>query len=156
MKRKLLWTAAFLVSCAAARATPVCSVSTSGVAFGSFNPLPGASADTVGTISVTCTGTAGDSVSYTLTLSAGLGSFTTRKMLLASNALYYNLYTDSGCTQIWGDTSSGTVSVADAMTGLSSAPQTKNYSVYSRIASGQNHAKGGAGYSDSLLVTLAY
>jgi spore coat protein U-like protein len=132
----------------------VCTVSTSGVAFGSFNPLAGQSADTTGTISVTCTGIAGDSANYTITIASGLGSFTARKMVSGTDNLSYNLYKDSGCTQVWGDGSGSTYTVADSMT-LSSPSNTKNYVVYSRIASGQNAAKAHS-YSDSPLVTITY
>jgi len=154
MKRILWWLAAMLVAGSAAQAAAVCTVSTSGVAFGSFDPLPGQSADTNGTISVTCTGTAGDSASYTITITSGVGSYVARQMAAGTDDLTYNLYIDSGCTQVWGDGTGGTSAVNDSMT-LSSTSNTKNYVVHSRIASGQKAAKAHL-YSDSLLVTITY
>jgi len=144
-----------LLACGFAQAgTPLCSVSTSGVAFGSYNPLPGTSADTNGTISVTCTGAAGDTTGYSITITAGLGSFSARKMVSGSSALTYNLYKDSACTQVWGDGTSGTSTVSDTVT-LTSSSLTTNYVVYSRIAGGQRTARANV-YSDTLLVTVVY
>src|SRR5579863_1032844 len=133
--------AALVLSCAAASAgNAVCTVSTSGVAFGVFNPLPGLSADTNGTIAVTCTGAVSDTAAYTIAITSGMGSFSARKMLAGGGSLTYNLYKDSGCTQVWGDGSSGTSMVSDSVT-LTSSSVTTNYVVYSRIAGGQQTAK---------------
>ena len=144
-----------LLACAFAQAgTAVCTVATSGVAFGSYNPLPGASADTNATISVTCSGTAGDTAAYTITINAGLGSFSARKMVSGADNLTYNLYKDSGCTQVWGDGSGGTSTISDSVTLISSS-LTTNYVVYSRIAGGQRSAKAKT-YSGSLLVTAVF
>jgi spore coat protein U-like protein len=154
MKQVLFSLAAMLLLCAAAQAAATCTVSTSGVGFGSFNPLTGLSADTTGTISVTCSGTAGDFVSYTITIAAGLGSFAARKMVFGADSLTYNLYKDSGCTQVWGDGSATTQVVADSMQ-LDSTSTTKNYVVYSRVASGQKTAKAHL-YADNLLVTVTF
>jgi spore coat protein U domain-containing protein, fimbrial subunit CupE1/2/3/6 len=155
MKRVWQSIAALLLAGVAAQAgNAVCTVSTSGVAFGAYNPLPGASADTNGTIAVTCSGTAGDTAAYTITITAGLGSFSARKMLAGTDALTYNMYKDSACTQVWGDGSGGTSITSDSVT-LTSSSLTSNYVVYSRIAGGQRTAKANV-YSDSLLVTVTY
>jgi spore coat protein U-like protein len=154
MKRVILSLAVMLVAAGAQAGTAVCTISTSGVAFGSFNPLAGQSADTAGTISVTCTGTAGDSATYTITINSGLGSFGTRKMVSGSDSLSYNLYKDSGCTQVWGDGSGSTSTVTGSIT-LTSSSATNNHLVYSRIGSGQNTARAHT-YADSLVVTLTY
>lgn len=155
MKKLLLSLAATLLAPSAAQAAAVCTVSASGVSFASFNPLAGQSASTNGTITVTCNGNPGDSAAYTITLAAGLGSYSGRDMAAGSHGLAYNLYKDSGYTQIWGDgVTAGTYSTTDSMT-LSSTSCTRNYIVYARIASGQKMAPAGA-YHDSLLVTISY
>jgi len=146
--------ALLLAGVAAQAANAVCTVSTSGVAFGAYNPLPGQTANTNGTIAVTCTGKAGDTAAYTVTITAGLGSFSERKMLAGGDWLTYNLYKDSACTQVWGDGSGGTSIVGDSVV-LTSSSLTTNYVVYSRIAGGQRTAKANV-YSDSLLVTVTY
>src|ERR1700676_3822335 len=96
--------------------TPVCTLATSGVAFGAFNPLPGQSADTNGTIAVTCTGAVSDTASYTIMITSGMGSYYARKMVAGSVSLIYNLYKDSGCTQVWGDGPGSTSTVRDSVT----------------------------------------
>jgi spore coat protein U-like protein len=154
MKRVILMLAALLLAVTGAQAAAVCTVTASGVAFGSFNPLPAQSADTTGTIAVNCTGTAGDIVSYTITIDAGLGSFTRRTMVSGTDSLNYNLYRDSGCMERWGDGSPGTYTVSGSIT-LSSSTGSVSHIVYSRIASGQNTAKAHT-YSDNLVVTLTY
>jgi spore coat protein U-like protein len=153
MKRVIFLLTAMLLVSAAARATATCSA-TASLAFGSFNPLPGQSADTAGTISVTCVGTAGESPNYTITITSGLGSFTARRMVSGAHNLSYNLYTDSSCTQVWGDGTSSTRTVSDSMT-LTSTSNTKNYLIYGRIASGQKTDPAGT-YNDSLVVTITY
>lgn len=154
MNRILCCYGAILMGSIAMHATPVCSVSTSGIAFGSYNSLSGQSATSSGTISVTCTGNPGDSATYTITIAAGAGSYSTRTMAAGAHSLVYNLYKDSGCTQVWGDNSNGTYSVTDSIT-LSSSSDTKNYVVYGRIAGSQNSAAAGS-YSDNLLITITY
>jgi len=153
MKRVMLSIAVMLFASVGAQGAITCSINGS-LAFGSFNPLLGQSADTTGTISVTCVGNPGDSVSYTITLGTGYGSYTARKMVSGTTPLVYNLYRDSECTQVWGDNTSGTYSVTDSMT-LTTTSSTKNYVVYSRIASGQNTDPAGS-YTDSLLINLNY
>jgi spore coat protein U-like protein len=155
VKRAGLLIAVLMLAGAVATAgNAVCTMSTSGVAFGSFNPLPGLSADTNGTIAVTCTGAVSDTASYTITITSGIGSFSARKMVAGSDSLTYNLYKDSGCTQVWGDGTASTSTVSASVT-LTSTSLTTNYVVYSRIAGGQRTVKAAA-YSDNLLVTIAY
>ncbi len=155
MQRSGWWIAALLLGSAAAQAgNAVCTVAASGVAFGSFNPFSGQSANTNGTISVTCSGAASDTATYTITITSGLGSFSARKMVAGGDRLIYNLYRDSGCTQVWGDGAASTFTVSDAVT-LASSSITTNYVVYSRIAGGQRTATVNA-YSDNLLVTITY
>ena len=155
MKRVVLSLAAMLLATPGAQAALVCTVSTSGVAFGAFNPLAGQSADSTGTISVTCIGLPLSTTSYTITIASGLGSFAARKMVSGSDNLTYNLYRNSGFTQVWGDGSGTTFTVTDSVTIPLSLSITTNYVVYSRIASGQNTAKAQS-YTDSALVTVTY
>jgi len=71
-----------------------------------------------------------------------------------ADTLTYNLYRDSGCSQVWGDGTAGTSTVSDSVT-LISTSVTTNYVVYSRIAAAQRVAKVNA-YSDNLLVSITY
>jgi spore coat protein U-like protein len=135
-------------------ATPVCSVSSSGLAFGSFNTISGHVLDTVGSVTVSCTGNPGDSVSYQITFSRGNGSFGLRHMAAGNRTLRYNLFVDSSRLAVWGDGSSGTSAVNDTLT-LSSTSGYRTYVVYGRIFSGQRQPNAQA-YLDSVMVGLSY
>jgi spore coat protein U-like protein len=135
-----------------AGATAICTVSSTGAAFGAYDGSNGEK-DTVGTISVTCVGSIGDKVDYSIAISAGSGSPLSRTMTSGSSHLNYNLFSDAGHTVVWGDGSSGTATVTDHYT-LSSASNTKSYTVYGRIR-GQNRLAVGS-YMDTLVITLNY
>ncbi len=148
-----------MVLCIACFATPAdaavsCGVSTTGVAFGSYDPILGQNRDTSGTISVSCTGNSGDAVSYSLLLSAGDGSFSSRAMAGSAVPLQYNLYTDIARSQIWGDGTSGTVVVSDSYS-LSISSTVRNYTVYGRIPSGKTGLTAAA-YNDTIVISLNY
>jgi len=131
-----------------------CGVSTTGVAFGAYDPILGQARDTSGTISVSCTGNSGDAVSYSILLSAGDGTFSSRVMAGSAVPLQYNLYTDIARSQVWGDGTGGTIVVSDSYS-LSSSPTVRNYTVYGRIPSGETNITAAA-YSDSITITLNY
>jgi len=137
-----------------ASAVVVCSVSSTGTAFGTFDTLSGSNKDVIGTISVTCTGNIGDAVNYTIALSPGGGSFASRNMQAGGPLLNYNLYSDGSHTLIWGDGTSGTSTVSDSYT-LAASSNTVQYTVYGRISSGQSGAPAG-GYGDTIVITVTY
>lgn len=134
----------------------VCSVSSTGTAFGVFDTISGTDKDVVGTISVTCSGNTGDTVSYTIGLSpGGTGSFAARDMQTTGAQLGYNLYTDAGHNFIWGDGTSGTSTVSDSYS-LPASTNTVQYSVYGQIpSSGQSGVPAG-NYNDNIVVTVNY
>ena len=139
-----------------ASAAAVCSVSSTGTAFGAFDTLSGSDKDMIGTISVTCTGSIGDLANYMIALSpGGSSSFTSRNMQAGTPQLSYNLYLDGSYTSIWGDGTGGSSTVSDSYT-LSASSNTKDYTVYGRIpGSGQSGAPAGS-YMDTIVVTLTY
>ncbi|MBZ5520711.1 MAG: spore coat U domain-containing protein [Acidobacteriia bacterium] len=138
---------------ARASAIAVCSVASTGTAFGVYDTLTAANKDVVGTISVTCTGSIGDPVNYVIALSPGAGSFVSRTMQAGAAQLNYNLYSDGAHTLIWGDGTGGTSTVSDSYS-LSAASITRTYTVYGRIP-GQSSPSAG-NYSDTLVITLTY
>lgn len=134
-----------------------CFVSATSVAFGSYNEFAPSPTDSVGNVSVTFHGTAGETVAYTIQLSAGSsGSYTSRRMRPAGHhygGLNYNLYTTAARTLVWGDGSGGSVTVNDAYT-LTGKQVTRNYPVYGRIFARQKARVGT--YSDYIVVTLSF
>jgi spore coat protein U-like protein len=146
----LKWAPSALIACAAAvglvaapAAAASCNLSPQGVAFGGYDTLSASPHDGVGNIAVTCDAAA----SFTISISAGSGTYPQRLMAGGAGALPYNLYTDATRTLVWGDGSgsTGTVSVT---TSSSDIP------VYGRIRAGENVAAGS--YADSLVVTVSY
>jgi spore coat protein U-like protein len=125
-----------------ANITKNCTVITQSVDFGSVGLLA-ANVDANGQVRVTCTLSTG----YSVGLSVGSFTPTTRRMLKGSEFITYGLYQDSGRSQGWGDTA-GTMPTGTG-SGL-----TQNYTVYGRV---QPQATPSAGnYSDTLTVTITY
>jgi spore coat protein U-like protein len=138
-----------------ARAAVTCTASATAVAFGVYNPFFGSPLDTTGTVTVTCSTTFIDLVSYTVSLSRGGGSsYAGRRMNSGSNLLSYQLYTDAARSQIWGDGSGGTST--NAYSGiLIFTPITNTHTVYGRIPAAQTTVIPGS-YTDTITVTVSY
>ncbi|WP_345972614.1 spore coat U domain-containing protein [Sulfurimonas diazotrophicus] len=147
--------AALVLTASAAAAT--CSVSSTGLAFGSYNPFDLASVTTTGTITIQCTTLKlNDRVQATLLLSTGSSnSYSARTMQNdAAETLAYNIYTSSNYALVWGDGNSGTEVVSDKFFAKLLAPATKNYTMYARIPAGQDAGVGT--YQDVITVTVEY
>jgi len=131
-------------------ASAACSVNNPNLVFGSFNTLTaGSTVDSTTTITITCDSQS----SYTIALSTGgSGTYSPRRMASGSNNLEYNLYTDATYSQIWGDGTSGSATVASGSALLGS----RDHPVYGRIPlSTQWNASVGS-YSDSITLTITY
>lgn len=124
------------------------------VAFGSYDPVvtnATAPLDATGAFDIKCTkGSSG-----TLKINTGLynanASGTSRAMKAAGSANYlnYDLYTSSGRTTVWNDTTN-TVTYGPAAT-ASAFTET----VYGRVPAGQVNAVTDS-YSDTVVVTVTY
>ncbi|MFG6487461.1 spore coat U domain-containing protein [Roseateles sp. BYS78W] len=134
-----------------------CTLATTNVVFGTYNPLAFGNTDTTGAVKVDCGGVAGLLIPFNIAISAGSGgSYANRRMKSGSNSLGYNLYTDASFTTVWGDGSSATQLVSSGVTldALGLAP-TQNFTVYGRIPGRQLTTVPGV-YSDTINVTLTY
>jgi spore coat protein U-like protein len=121
-----------------------CSLSAATLGFGTYT---GTQLDAASSLSVSCTST----TPYTIALNVGTGTgatVATRKMTGSSGTLSYSLYSDSGRTSLWGQTT-GTDTVAG--TGSGSA---QPISVYGRIVTGQLPVPGA--YTDTITATITY
>jgi len=136
-----------MVSCAVAAS---CTVSSSGVNFGSFSPLTLAFVDSTGSITVNCT----DVVSYSIAISPGNGSYSQRSMSSGDYSLFYNLYRDAAHQQVWGDGSSGSSYTVTLTTPING--QNNVHTVYGRIPLGTQRAARVGIYSDTITVTVSY
>jgi spore coat protein U-like protein len=123
-----------------------CTVSASGVIFGSYDPLGNTQITARGDIEITCA----ESTSYAISLSGGMGGFTPRQMDNGQGGvLNYNLFTDPTYQMVWGDGTAGTHTVG----GSASDPGTL-HSVYGLIPGGQNVPAGL--YTDTIVVSVSY
>ncbi len=132
----------------------VCSLTTNNLAFGVYTPANVTPLDLMGTISVSCDGVAGQTISYTLAFNTGnSGSFISRKMIYGSYALNYNLYLNAAYTSIWGDGNVGTVILTESYAAVAGG-NVRNYTIYGRIPGSQIVPPGN--YADTLIATLTY
>jgi len=128
----------------------ICTISTTSIAFGTYDVLNPAPHDTAGNLVYQCGNRDHDIM---ITIDRGGGpSFSGRRMIDGTEQLLYNLYLDAARTVIWGDGSGGTQAY------FMHNPQKNNQDIalpiYGRIPAGQNVSVGN--YSDTLTVTINY
>ena len=151
----LLAATAVMLASAAAKAE-VCTVGTSPVAFGVYDPLAAAPLDSTGNVAVTCTSVGNPRVRYIVELSTGqAGTYNPRAMTNGVSQLTYDLYVNAARTRVWGDGSGGTRRVRANYRLLPiGSTQTDNYTVYGRVFPGQNVSVGS--YLDTIIVTVTF
>ena len=136
-----------LAAAAPARAQPplnACTITATGVAFGTYDPKSATPDSGYGTIALDCH----PSARPVIALGAGFGgSLLERRMRNGASSPVYNLYTDAGFSRVWGDGTGGTVTVPVER-------RTSTTTVYGRIPPGQNVTAGT--YSDTLIVTVVF
>ena len=127
-----------------------CLISTSALAFGSYDPVVGNSAadlDGTGVVSVACT----KGVSPTIALGLGSNaSGSTRRMSDGSgNFLTYELYKETGRVTVWG-------AAGGALLSTSAAPSkaARDFTVYGRVTAGQDATAGS--YTDTVVATVNF
>lgn len=151
---------ALLCVATVARAASDCSVSTTGVAFGSYDPYATTPDDSTGNVTVACTylGGKADQLSFSVALSTGTsGTYTQRRLLAGSQVLNYNLFSDLSRTQVWGDGRAGTTVATGTFTlgpGVGNGWRQLALPVYGRIPARQDVLSGN--YTDAIVVTLTF
>jgi len=145
-------TISLILFCFVRIASAVCTVSTAPVDFGSYNVLLSAATDTESSITVDCNETPPPDVTISIGPSTNSGGFDPRQMKLSggNEFINYNLYTDSGRTQIWGDGTGSTFTLTNKVFKKATWIAT----VYGRIPSGQNILPGS--YNETLTVTIVW
>lgn len=137
----------------AATAAPpgtICSVSTTGIAFGVYDVFAPAPLASTGTITISCDNNANATIS--ISASGVSGIFQPRQMRLAAGTdlMNYNIYTDAGYATVWGDGTAGTVTVAAKP--KKNAPL--NVTVFGSVPPLQNLSAGS--YADTVTVTIVW
>jgi spore coat protein U-like protein len=125
----------------------MCTVNTTPINFGTVGVIS-ANRDATGTLSVVCTRDAG----YTVAIDAGLNDsgagVNARKMTSGGESIGYQLYRDSGRSQVWGNTD-GVNTKGGTGTGA-----TDLHTVYGRVPP-QTTPRAGT-YTDRVVVTVTY
>lgn len=159
MKRARALLAALALALPSGPAAAAVSCSGGGVtlAFGAYDVLATAPADTQATLVVTCTRNGG---SPTSTIEVGLGPSVTsgsvQNRQLAGPGGYllnYNVYHDATRLTVWGDTS-GVDTQRQTLTLPNKATGSVTFTLFGRLFQGQDVSAGS--YSDSLLITVSF
>ncbi|MEE4453855.1 spore coat U domain-containing protein [Novosphingobium resinovorum] len=132
----------------------ICSLSTTNLSFGTYNPASSSPTTAQGSAKADCISI---SIPMNATVDFGLsagtsGNAAARQMASGSARLNYNIYQDAGYTTVWGNGSNGGTVQTMAITNLLSFSGTKT--AYGRIPAGQ-YVKTGA-YTDSIVVTFTF
>ena len=139
-----------------------CTVSSSGLAFGAYQPLTfagkltSAAVTSNASISVVCTGIVSGGA-YTIALgpsTVGSGDRISTRYLGNSNGgddMSFNIYTNASYSTFWGNGTTGGLVGGTIPTGDSNQSQP----VYGKIPAGQNTLRAGS-FSGSMTMTLTY
>src|SRR5687768_6144872 len=126
-----------------------CTISATGVSFGTYDVFGASPVDSTGSVTFAC----GAAVrNITVTLSAGQGgSFSPRTLVKGIESLSYNLYTDAARTAVWGNGTGGTQTYSNA-----DPPNVTNVvlTIYGRIPASQDVSAGP--YGDTVTATVNF
>jgi spore coat protein U-like protein len=137
-----------------------CSVSTAGVAFGTYDPTALTPNDSTGALTVTCSHDTGGGrrVNYTVALSTGSsGNYVQRELRAGTAILGYNLFDSATRTRVWGNGLAGTGIASGSLTvgpGVGNRVRQASHPIYGRIPAQQSAATGD--YTDTIVVTLTF
>lgn len=152
IERRWPLAAALVVMLGAATPSEACTISATGVAFGSYDPRATGPDDGTGSINIACHP---DDSSVNIALSAGgSSSFASRRMASGSAQLNFNLYTSSSRTVVWGDGSGGTSTVTLTNGSVSAGVRRFSANIFGRIPALQNVRAGT--YVDTIVVTATF
>ena len=126
-----------------------CLVSATTLNFGAYSPASVTALTAASTVSVNCT--SGSPYTTALNVGSGGGSFGTRAMLNGVSSLDFNLYRDAAYSQVWGDGTGSTFTVAGTGSGLLVS---NNITVYGQVPISQDKPVGT--YTSLITVTVSY
>ncbi len=126
-----------------------CLVTANTLNFGTYSAASATALTGASTISVNCT--SGTPYATALNVGSGGGAFTGRTLLSGTDTLTFNLFRDAAYTQVWGDGTGSTFTVAGTGSGLLTA---NTITVYGQIPISQDKPVGT--YSSLITVTISY
>jgi spore coat protein U-like protein len=128
-----------------------CTISTTSVAFGTYNVFNVAPVNSTGSVTYRCGFFEWLFVTITITLDPGQsGTYAARTMRKGAESLAYNLYRDTTFSQVWGNLSQGTT-IYSARPPLAT---NVNVPVYGRVPPGQDVSAGL--YTDTVIATINF
>jgi spore coat protein U-like protein len=136
---------ALLVLLMTARAEAACTITTTSVAFGTYDVFTATPDDANGTVQISCTPRENIQVNLSRGSSA---TFNPRTLRSGTNILTYNLFRNAARTQIWGDGTGGT----SVFSGNNIRNRT--LTIYGRVPAAQDAAVGN--YSDTIVATVIF
>lgn len=163
--RRSLASAAFLVVALtaghvpSARAAAGCSIFSSTLNFGNYDVLSPAPTDSTTTILIICVRNpppGNETISYTLSLSVGAGSYAARRLSNGPSTIQYNLYTSPAMTlaTVWGNGTGGSTVVGATLPRLTGGNpiQLATHTIYGRLPPGQDVPVGT--YTGNVVLTM--
>lgn len=131
----------------AAQTVALCTIESSGIEFGIYDPLDSTPLDATGGITYTCS----TQIAIVIVMTAGSSGAFDRRMTSGSDTLSYNLYLDAARTKVWGDGALGTATHVDL-----SPPQDSSVDVrvHGRVPARQDVADGR--YTDDLMAVMIF
>ena len=133
-----------------ATVTNNCTISTTAVAFGSYDPVvahASTNLDGTGTVVVTCT--KGAVTTVALGLGSNVTGSTRRLKDPGTNYLTYELYRDAGRVTVWGTAGGALLSP-----GAAPSKVARTFTVYGRVAANQDIPAGA--YTDTVVATVNF
>ncbi len=124
-----------------------CAITANDLDFGDYSAVALLPNDATATIQVNCS--LGAVFEIALDTGSNGGDYTGRLMTNGVDDLTYNLYLDALRLTVWGDDTGATEDVTGVSLGLPI-----NYTVYGRVAAGQNISTGA--YSDTVTATITF
>jgi spore coat protein U-like protein len=134
---------------ATARVEAACTVSATGVSFGTYDVFTSGADTSTGTITYRC---AASTAAVQITISTGASpTYTPRTLVKGGEKLQYNLYQDSAYLTIWGDGTGGTGTYTRA-----NPPKNQDVilTIFGRVPAQQDVSVGN--YNDTLVVTINF
>ena len=129
-----------------------CTVSVTGVVFGTYTPLAPTALLANGAVNIACTGIRGrNGVTVDLTTGVSGTYLPARTLTSGALALNYNLYLDAGYSQVWGNGSGGS---GEGSVTIKRRSPNATLTIYGAIAARQDPAPGN--YSDTIIVSVNY
>ena len=135
----------------ASEPAPACTITATGVSFGTYDPRSQTALDGTGSVRLDCRHNDVPSVSIA---TGGSGTYSSRRMANGASLLQYNLHSTSARTSVWGNGSGGTVTVAPPITQSVGTRRIRESTIFGRIPAGQNVRAGS--YSDTMFITVTF